>query len=267
MSLTLEPIGIARTPFVELVHAPRQPAAARGVAGRIELQPGKGFEHALEGLEKWSHIWLVFWFHQAGATRKTKVSPPRSDAKRGVFATRSPHRPNSIGLSVVRLVRVEGLTVHVQDVDLMDGTPILDIKPYVPYTDSVGDASSGWLEAPPDPGPQWAVTFTTAAEDALQWLEARGEIELRGRLVTALGLGGAPHPYRRIRVLPDGVSVIAVKVWRARFRADAARGIVAVESIGSGYKAKVLAAGRASGDEAGGEVGDGLDLHRAFGAR
>jgi tRNA-Thr(GGU) m(6)t(6)A37 methyltransferase TsaA len=246
-SLVLEPIGVARTPFAELVQAPRQSAAARGVAGTIELAPGRGFGHALEGIETWSHLWIVWWFHRSDRTPRMKVSPPRSGLKLGVFATRAPHRPNPLGLSVVRLVRVEGLVLHVEDLDLVDGTPILDIKPYVPYADALPDASNGWLTSPADLGPQWKVTFGEEAERQLQWL--------------GLSLGGAPHPYRRIRVVGDGVSVIAVKAWRARFRGGEGKGSeVVVERMMSGYRPKELASGAASGTGGTEEIA----LHRAF---
>jgi tRNA-Thr(GGU) m(6)t(6)A37 methyltransferase TsaA len=252
MALTLEPIGFARTPYVELAEAPRQPAAARGVAGTIELVAGRGYEYALEGIETWSHLWVIFWFDRSGPVTKMKVSPPRSGLKLGVFATRAPHRPNPLGLSVVKLVRVEGLVLHIEDVDLVDGTPILDIKPYVPYADALPDASNGWLESPADLGTQWKVTFAPTADEALKWLEVRGQTGLRGRLEAALALGGAPHPYRRIRALPDGTSTIAVKEWRARFRVG--ERVVVVERITSGYRAKELA-----------EAGPGeLAVHRDF---
>jgi tRNA-Thr(GGU) m(6)t(6)A37 methyltransferase TsaA len=142
-ALTLQPIGVAHTPFVDRVSAPRQPRIADGVEGTIELFAGHGYEHALEDLEGWDRIWVVFWFHLNEGWRP-KVLPPRSTGKRrGVFSTRSPHRPNPIGISVLRLEGVEGLVLRVKDVDLVDGTPILDIKPYVPYADAFPDASTG----------------------------------------------------------------------------------------------------------------------------
>ena len=100
----------------------------------LELFPGRGYEDALDGLGAWDYAWVLFVFHknvEEGRGWKPKVLPPRSDAKRGVFATRSPHRPNPIGLSAVKIERVEGLFVHVRDLDLLDGTPVLDLKPYV----------------------------------------------------------------------------------------------------------------------------------------
>ena len=101
--MTLSPIGVVRSPFVSKLEAPRQPALARGVKGTIELARGHGLEHAVEDLEAWDHIWVLFWFH-LNTGWKPKVLPPRSKTKRGVLSTRSPHRPNPIGLSVVKLM-------------------------------------------------------------------------------------------------------------------------------------------------------------------
>ncbi len=142
------PIGVVHTPFPDRVSTPRQPYAAREARGTIELYPGHDFEHALEDLEGWDRLWVIFCFHlnPAGVWRP-KVLPPRSAGKRrGVFSTRSPHRPNPIGLSVVRLDEVRGLTLYVRDVDMIDGTPVLDLKPYVPYADAFPGARTGWLE-------------------------------------------------------------------------------------------------------------------------
>ena len=122
------------------VEAARQPRASGGAAGSIELLPGRNFEHALCDLAEWQYIWVLFWFDRNEGWRP-KVLPPRSrSGRKGVFATRSPHRPNPLGLSAVRLERVDGLTLHVSDVDMLDGTPVLDIKPYVAYTDAIADA-------------------------------------------------------------------------------------------------------------------------------
>jgi len=100
---------------------------------------------ALRDLDTFSHIWLVSWLHLNGPRRKPLVRPPRGGPMRGVLSTRSPHRPNPIGLSAVRLLRVEGAVLHIRGVDLIDGTPVLDIKPYVPDFDAIEGASRGWL--------------------------------------------------------------------------------------------------------------------------
>lgn len=235
-TLLVEPIGIARTPFIEKVDAPRQPAAARGVEGTIELLPGRGFEDALSDIEQWTHLWLVFWFHLNEGWRP-KVMPPRSDRKRGVFATRSPHRPNPIGISAVQLVRVERLTLHVRDIDLVDGTPIIDIKPYVAYTDAI-DADAGWLQqdGSKDPGATYQVTFEPLAETQLAFLGERN-VQLRQRLEQALSLGPQPHAYRRIKRDNKG-DYIAIKDWRARFIVN--DHVITVVSLHTGVKPREL---------------------------
>lgn len=266
-TLTLSPIGVVRSPFRERAEAPRQPSAAAGVAGTIELWPGRGFEHALEDLEHWSHLWVLFWFHLNEGWRP-KVLPPRSDRRRGVFATRSPYRPNPLGLSVLRLERVDGLTLHVRDLDLVDGTPVLDIKPYVAYADAHPDASPGWLEtpepgststpseagstsAPSDPAPSFDVAWSDVADEQAAWLlEAHG-VDLRSPASRVLSLGPQPHPYRRIRVEGDSMR-LAVKDWRLSFSVEGRR--VIIHSIATGYRERELW----------GENPSAPDAHRAF---
>ena len=134
-----EPIGVVHSPFREKREAPRQGTANGSAEGTIELFSSSGMEHAVCDLEGFERLFLLFHFHEAKHFRP-KVQPPRSSVRRGVLATRSPHRPNPIGLTVVRLWRVEGLRLHVGDLDVIDGTPVLDIKPYVPYADAFPDA-------------------------------------------------------------------------------------------------------------------------------
>jgi tRNA-Thr(GGU) m(6)t(6)A37 methyltransferase TsaA len=239
--LTLTPIGYVRTSLGCKVEAARQPRASGGAVGRIELDPSRNFEHALADLDAWDYIWVLFWFDRNAAWRP-KVLPPRSrTGRKGVFATRSPHRPNPLGLSAVLLTRIEGLTLHVRDVDMLDGTPVLDLKPYVPYTDAIADAGNGWLEAdaaPRDPIAAFAVDWSTVAAEQARWVEERTGLPLRERATATLALGPEPHPYRRIRREPPGFAV-AVKEWRVRFTV-AGRG-VSVTTVGSGYRKAQIA--------------------------
>jgi tRNA (adenine37-N6)-methyltransferase len=250
-AIRFEPIGVFRSPFTEPAQAPRQPAAARGVQGRIELAAGRGFEFALSDLERWRYLWVLFFFDRVEGWR-AKVRPPRSRVRRGVFATRSPHRPNPIGLSAMQLLKVEGLTLTVANVDILDGTPVLDIKPYVAYTDAIVDAGAGWLtpDAAIDPGPRWEVELAPLALEQSRFLAERS-IEVAEPVRQALALGPAPHPYRRIKRDGDAF-VLAHKDWRARFQVDGAR--VTVLSFGTGYRPRELAS---STDPA-------LEPHRAF---
>jgi len=248
-----EPIGVVRSPFDERAAAPRQATVRPDVVGRIELFEGRGYDHALEGLGAWEYAWVIFVFHrnvEQGRGWKAKVLPPRSELRQGVFATRSPHRPNPIGMSAVAIDRVEGLVVHVRGLDLLDGTPVLDLKPYVAYADAHPGAGAGWLEAR-DPAAAWDVQFASAAVAELDWLRERG-IDLRAAITSALALGPQPHPYRRIRKHAAGMR-LAMKEWRVDFVFAERR--IDVQRIRTGYRARELA------------TGPGLDVHRQFTAR
>lgn len=250
MEFVLSPIGVAHTPFRDRASAPRQPAAAVDVAGKIELFPDPRFSHALADLETFSRIWVLFWFH-LNRDWKPKVRAPRSAARRGVFATRSPHRPNGIGMSALRLVRIEGLTLHVLDVDLVDGTPVLDIKPYLPYADAFPESSHGWLgTSAVDPAPRFEVVFSELSEREIRHIEKDQAEPLRARILDVLSQGPSPHPYRRIRRDGEGY-VLAVRDYRVRFRSDGH--LVSVDSIHSGYRARAFGPG-----------GDAPDSHRRY---
>jgi tRNA-Thr(GGU) m(6)t(6)A37 methyltransferase TsaA len=141
--ITYRPIGIVHSPFKEPRGTPIQPAAAQGVAGSVELFPE--YVEGLADLDGFSHVILIYHFH---LSRKPslRVKPFMDDEVHGVFAVRAPSRPNPIGISAVRLVGVEGNVLHIQDVDIVDGTPLLDIKPYVPEFDVRAVERVGWLE-------------------------------------------------------------------------------------------------------------------------
>jgi tRNA (adenine37-N6)-methyltransferase len=238
---SFEPIGLVRSPFDERAQAPRQAAAegGRSVSGRIELFAGHGYEDALEGLDAWEYAWVLFLFHknvEQGRGWKPKVQPPRAEHKVGVFASRSPHRPNPLGISAVKIEWVEGLVVHVSNLDILDGTPVLDVKPYVPYADAYPEARSGWLEVG-DPRPAWEVTFTDPANVQLAWLSERG-VGLTSAVVSALSLGPQPHAYRRIRKHGDAMR-LALKEWRVDFEVEGAR--IVVRGLRSGYRPRELA--------------------------
>ncbi|MCL8301457.1 tRNA (N6-threonylcarbamoyladenosine(37)-N6)-methyltransferase TrmO [Pseudomonas mosselii] len=145
MQHSVSPVGIVRSCFKEKFAIPRQPQLAPAARGVLELLPPFDQGDAVEGLEQVSHVWLLFLFHQALEDKpRLKVRPPRLGGNKsmGVFATRATHRPNGIGQSVVRLEGVEPGRLLLSGIDLLDGTPVLDIKPYVPYADSVAEASN-----------------------------------------------------------------------------------------------------------------------------
>ena len=140
--ISFEPIGVIHTPFPEPVGVPLQPVGAAGIEGRVELLPE--YEEGLAGIEGFSHLILIYHLHRASGFDLT-VTPFLDTEPHGIFATRSPRRPNGIGISVVRLLRVEGPTLYIEEVDMVDDTPLLDIKPYVPQFDSRSTDKIGWL--------------------------------------------------------------------------------------------------------------------------
>jgi tRNA-Thr(GGU) m(6)t(6)A37 methyltransferase TsaA len=137
-----EPIGYIHTPFKESRGTPIQPTGAAGVAGRIELH--SNFAPGLRDLEGFSHIVLVYHFHRAKEA-VLQITPFMDTEPRGLFATRAPNRPNPIGISTVQLLRIEGNMLYVESVDILDGTPLLDIKPYVPAFEPQNVDRIGWL--------------------------------------------------------------------------------------------------------------------------
>lgn len=261
--LSVTPIGVVRSAFKDKKSAPRQASLGGDeAAGTIELYEDARFEYALQDLERWSHIWVIFWFH-LNTTWKPKVRPPRSIDRRGVFGTRSPHRPNPIGLSAVALTRIDGMVIHVRGLDILDGSPVLDIKPYVPYADIVPSAASGWLGEQPevarDVGPQYAVCWSDEALERVGWLAERHGVELRKDVERLLSLGATPHPYRRIK--QDGSLLrLALRDWRLRFKLHDR--VVTVVDVETGYRARELNDERSQA-----RAETPLNVHRAFVAR
>ncbi|MDD8018308.1 MAG: tRNA (N6-threonylcarbamoyladenosine(37)-N6)-methyltransferase TrmO [Bacteroidota bacterium] len=239
--LTLTPIGVIHTPYKEKYHAPRQPGVDKEtVIGTIELFAHKNFEQALEDLSGFEYIWILSWFHE-NVDWRPKVLPPRGGrTKRGVFATRSPHRPNPVGLSLCKLLEVKGRFLRVENPDLLDGTPILDIKPYIPYAESYPDAEIGWLEGieKSDEAP-FAIQISELAKEQADWLIREHDIHLLDRASTILSFDPFPHSYRRIMPYEKGGYVIALKSWRIMY--DVHEKIVSIKKILSGYPSEVIA--------------------------
>jgi tRNA-Thr(GGU) m(6)t(6)A37 methyltransferase TsaA len=140
--LIYKPIGIIHAPFKDIKEMPIQPIGAKGIQGTIEIDPE--YVDGIKDLEGFSHIFLIYHFHLSRGY-SLQIKPFMDDELHGVFATRAPKRPNPIGISVVRLVRVEGVMLYIEDVDMVDGTPLLDIKPYVPEFDVLKAERIGWL--------------------------------------------------------------------------------------------------------------------------
>jgi tRNA-Thr(GGU) m(6)t(6)A37 methyltransferase TsaA len=215
-SFRVSPIGMISTPYRSKYAAPRQPAtSAAKTTGQITLFEGMNFEQALEDLSGFDHVWVVFWFHQ-NTSWKPKVLPPHGGrTKRGVFSTRSPHRPNPIGLSLCKLLEVRDRTLTIENPDMLDGTPILDIKPYIAHSEAIPDSRSGWIgQANEGTSRAYVVSYSsdfTAHGESIP-LDERESV--RRYVVETLSNDPLPHAYRRIKRRTDGSYQIAVKRWR-----------------------------------------------------
>ena len=177
--IVLRAIGVVRTPFVEKFGIPRQGGLVDEVHATLELDAPYNREEAWRGIDGFSHLWLLTWFHaDKGAEAALTVRPPRlgGNARMGVFATRAPYRPNPVGLSLVRLLRVERLAgdavrIHVAGAAVSDGTPLLDVKPYVPYVEALPQALGGF--AAEDSGARLQVVWTEQGRAACTSWSAR----------------------------------------------------------------------------------------------
>jgi tRNA (adenine37-N6)-methyltransferase len=209
----LNPIGYVRNSQKEMYQLPYQIGVLGDLTAEIHLEKSNNFELALDELAGFERIWVIFLFHKAN-NWKPKINPPRGGQKRGLFSTRSPHRPNPIGMSAVKLLAVDGLKLIIEDHDLLDGTPVLDIKPYLPYVDSYQDAACGWLE---DVAPSQVhdLSWVNAAENKRVWLQQNG-VDLLALVEVSLKL--KPYPAKGNRVsAKGGFSELAVKTWRLLF--------------------------------------------------
>ena len=240
-SLTLQPIGFLRTRQQVKFQAGHQPVAAIEERNELELLPGFDYEQALHDLDGFDRVWLLSWFHRNTAWRPM-VLPPRGPAhRRGVFATRSPHRPNPLGLTAVPLLGIEGRTLQLGPCDLVDGTPILDLKPYIPAFYAFPAANAGWIdemEARLKEPPAYTIEYGALAQEQVRWLRDHGPIDFTPRLAELLSRDPSPHRTRRIRRRGEGTFTIGCGAWRAMFTVSGH--VVTVLSLEAGYPQRFL---------------------------
>lgn len=219
-AFSLVPIGIIHSCYPEKFGIPRQSGLVTSSSGRLELLPPWNREEMVRGLEAFSHIWIHFLFHEAMAEgwRPTVRPPWLGGQKRvGVFASRSPHRPNFLGLSVVRLTGIsaekKGLFIEISGQDLVDQTPVVDIKPYLPYSDSIPEAVGGVIPAPHAEGRE--VLFVVAAADFCEAYEQHSGRQLRQLITQTLGQDPRPASQRRHR------REFGMRLWDVNVRFEA----------------------------------------------
>lgn len=255
ISFSCEPIGVFSSFYPRTKYElPRQPEDRGVVEGKISLRAKVNFEQALEGLEGFDRIWVLFWFDQVFGW-KTKVQVPRAVRKQGLFATRSPHRPSPIGLSCVKLIKIQGRDLFVEGVDLLDKTPILDIKPYIPSYDSFPTAKCGWLD---EVAPPFTVTWGSMAEEKASFIDRISpELGLYPKVTFLLKRYAGPSPYNRIRLLGKDKIELAFKTWRLYADLNVEDRTLLVTDVASGYDPDTLEGKKSS-------KWDDVPLHREF---
>ena len=233
------PIGLLHTGIRWRYEAPRQ-AGFSDAKARIELYPGRGFEQALEDLAGFEHVWVVFIFH-LNATWKPKVTPPYAPENRkyGVFSSRSPHRPNPIGLSCVELEGIDGLNVYLNHCDILDRTPVLDIKPYIPAVDAFPESKAGWRDDLVLT--EWIHDFSPVARTQMDWIAERTGLDLANFCAVQLKYEPFNSARKRIEQLPDGSWAIHCRTWTIAYHADPAGHILHFDSVSSNYTPDELA--------------------------
>jgi tRNA-Thr(GGU) m(6)t(6)A37 methyltransferase TsaA len=223
-------------------ETPRQPEHDADQRNVIELVSGHGYERGLSDLEGFERIWIVWWFDR-NSTWRPMVRAPRGDTRRrGVFATRSPHRPNPIGITSVPLIEVRRDSLVVGATDLLDGTAILDIKPYISEVDAFPAMRAGWLEQVQRAAPvesRYTVECTELAERQIDWLSREHGINFSSKVFEILSR--EPHRSRRNRVTAaneHGIFRLSSGVWRVFFSVEGDR--VMIRSIAAGFPLELL---------------------------
>ncbi|WP_068470897.1 tRNA (N6-threonylcarbamoyladenosine(37)-N6)-methyltransferase TrmO [Candidatus Protochlamydia phocaeensis] len=237
MMFTVDPIGYFYASQTKKYTVPRQPGLVKGNEGLIRLNPHCQFEQALEGLEGFDRIWVLFRFH-LHSHWKPKVLPPRGKKKKGVFATRSPHRPNMIGLSCVELKAIEGLDLIIVNHDLINGTPILDIKPYLNYADSFQCIRQGWVDEL-DSQESFVIEWSPLALQQIAYLDEQGLHQLKAEIEMRLETNPFPYPNNRVKQLETGLYQLAYQTWRLYYTICGQE--ILIHRLASGYDEATLA--------------------------
>ena len=233
--ITFNPIGVLKSDQVEPYQASRQPDGLSADAV-IKLNSGQNFEQALSDLSGCTHLWIIYAFHK-NENWKPLVQTPRSNRKIGVFATRAPYRPNPIGMSLVKLEKIEGLNIHIGPNDILDGTPVLDIKPFHPESDVAEDAHIEWLES--STTPRMSITFSPLAEEHLDYLENQNSdlSQLKAFIFRQLEYDPTNSSKKRVE-FNQSYWILSYRTWRIDFIVQDQT--VAILGVRTGYSDEEL---------------------------
>ncbi|MFH0733513.1 MAG: tRNA (N6-threonylcarbamoyladenosine(37)-N6)-methyltransferase TrmO [bacterium] len=236
MDYSFSPIGYLHSEQKYRYETPRQGVLAGDTISVIKLNPQNNFEQAVIELNGFERIWVIYLFH-LNTNWKPMVTPPRHTRKKiGVFATRSPHRPNNIGMSCVKLEKVDGLNIYISQSDILDGSPIVDIKPYLPYSDSFPNVKTGWVK--PDFENKYTVIYSPLAESQMAWLKETANINLKN--FAKLQLEFKPTDTSRKRISEDIIDkktiyTLAYRTWRILFTVNDTEKQIKIFKITTGY--------------------------------
>lgn len=235
----ISPIGYIECAQCYRYEAARQASIAPDNEAWIQLNDDRSLQDGLVGLADFERIWVLYELH-LNETWHALVQPPRQQlGKLGVFATRSPHRPNRLGMSCVRLLGIDGNRLHVAQHDFLDGTPVLDLKPYLPYADAFPDARAGWVDTYEEY--VFTLKFSAIATRQLEWVALHAGWDLLNFLQVQLRTDPTDTRRKRIICLASGFR-IAFRTWRVDYHVDQEQQWVEVVAVSSGYAASELVA-------------------------
>jgi tRNA-Thr(GGU) m(6)t(6)A37 methyltransferase TsaA len=239
-TFAFKPIGCVRCAQKYRYEAPRQAVFANN-EGIIRLNPDNNFEQAVRDLTGFDRLWVIYCFH-LNSDWKPLVRPPVAGKKEkiSVFATRSPHRPNPIGMSCVELVKIDGLDVHIRNFDMLNNTPVLDLKPYIPAADAFPEARTGWLANAAFE--QYDVIFTIQSSAKAAWIFNAYGLDLKKFCEVQLSHDPLNESRKRISAgeTPEEFT-IACRTWRILFKLDEPGKRIEITGVKSGYTTEELA--------------------------
>lgn len=221
--IIVKPIGFVESNLKQRYETPRQGVLAKGSTAVINLLPKSNFEQAVKDLDGFDRIWVIYQFH-LNKNWKPLVTPPRHTRKKiGVFATRAPYRPNAVGLSCVKLQKVEGLKIFITESDILDGSPVLDIKPYLNYSDSFPNSKTGWVKS----GFEniYEVIFEEEVKKAVDKLLYKENVNILNYARVQLEFNPTDTTRKRItqstkKISKENQFMLAYQKWRVHYTVD-----------------------------------------------